>query len=155
MGNTAGVPWSHDEFQFSGARQTLLRSRKGGRSLLCKGGAAFPHFVAVQALTVAAVGGGFVELLARDLVERALHAAHRDRRVRRDDARKLLDVGIDELRRHRLVEIADAQRTADSLSSAVTKCRSLGAFRSWQADAAMSAAVGRADFEQSLSEVCF
>jgi hypothetical protein len=55
--------------------------REGGprlkprRSAHCKGGADFPHFVAVRILAVAAVGGGLVELVARDLVERALHAA--------------------------------------------------------------------------------
>ena len=38
-----------------------------------------------------------------------LHAAHRDQCVRRDDARKFLDAGVEELRRRRLVKIADAQ----------------------------------------------
>ena len=63
---------------------TPVTSPKGGgprlkprRSVLCKGGADFPHFVAVRVLAVAAVGGGFVELVARDLGERALHAARR------------------------------------------------------------------------------
>src|SRR5258708_13358830 len=59
----------------------VARASKPRRSILCKGGAAFPHFVTVQALAVAAVGGGFVELLlARDLVERALRLtlAHHD-----------------------------------------------------------------------------
>ena len=77
-----GVPRPH-EFLFRRAANAAAIPEgwprlKPRRSVLCKGGADFPHFVAVRVLAVAAVGGGFVELVARDLVERALHAARHE-----------------------------------------------------------------------------
>ena len=80
----------------------MARTSKLQRSLLCKGGAASLLFAAVQA--VAAVGGGFVELVARDLVEPASCRA-----IDAFEARKLLDGGVEELRGRGLLEIVNAQ----------------------------------------------
>jgi hypothetical protein len=61
----------------------VTRASKPPQSLPCKGGAAFPHFVAVQGSRRVAVGGGFVELVSRDLVERASCRASRSTRSTR------------------------------------------------------------------------
>lgn len=86
----------------------MTRASKPPRSLLCEGGAAFPHFVAVQALAVRRSAAASSSLL-RAISLNVLHAVHRDRCLRRDDARKFLDAGVEELRRRRLIEIADAR----------------------------------------------
>jgi hypothetical protein len=83
----------------------VTRASKPPRSLLCKGGAAFPHFVAVQALAVAAVGGGFVEPCACG---------------RRPQIRCLLMSGILARRRHQrcqgaVAEVLNAVYEADFL----------------------------------------
>jgi hypothetical protein len=71
-----GVPRPH-EFQFRRAANAAAIPKGWPAPQTAAVGADFPHFVAVRVLAVAAVGGGFVELVARDLVERALHAAPR------------------------------------------------------------------------------
>jgi hypothetical protein len=82
------------------------QNRRGRFS--ARGGATFPDVVAVQALAVRRSAAASSSLL-RAISLSVLHAAHRDQCVRRDDARKLLDAGVEELRWRRLVEIADAQ----------------------------------------------
>jgi hypothetical protein len=62
-------------------------------------------FVTVQALAVRRAAAASSSLL-RAISLSVLHATHR---VRRNDARKLLDAGVEELRWRRLVEIADAR----------------------------------------------
>jgi len=73
----------------------VTRASKPPRSLLCKGGATFPHFVAVQALAMRRSAAASSSLL-RAISLSVLHAAHRDQCIRRDEARKLLDAGVED-----------------------------------------------------------
>jgi hypothetical protein len=87
------VPRSH-EFQFPGARQTLLRSQKGGPRLKT---AAVASLQRRRCLPAAASCSFF------------LHAISLSVRFMPRTAIVAFDAGVEELRRRRLVEIADAQ----------------------------------------------
>src|ERR1700722_18243695 len=96
-------------------RDTNCAQLKPRRALLGEGLDAFLDLVAAHAVAVPLVGRRLIKLAARDLVDGALHAAHRDRRVTGQDAGEPVDLFVQRFDWHHRGEIADPQhfRRAD------------------------------------------
>src|SRR5260370_22994542 len=78
-----------------GEREKNLKFR---RTLFRKGLDAFLDLGAVHAVAMAAVGGFFIQPVAGEFVDRALHAAHRGRGVGGEHAGELVDLPVEPLR---------------------------------------------------------
>src|SRR6266446_1973362 len=79
------------------------------RAFFREGLDAFLDLGAPHAVAMAAVGGLLIQPVAGEFVDRALHAAHRGRRVAGENAGELIDLLVERLGRHHRCKIADPQ----------------------------------------------
>src|SRR6266480_2779742 len=83
--------------------------REFRRSLFRKRPDTFLDLGAAHAVAMAAVGGLLVQFAAGEFVDRALHAAHRNRRIAGEYRSKLVDFLIERFGWHHRGEITDPQ----------------------------------------------
>ena len=100
--------------EVSATRRRMARLRGAGgskfrRPFLRESPDTFLDLGRAHALDRAPVRSRLVQPSAGELVDRALHAAHRDRRVAGQDRRKAVDLLIERFKRHHCREVADAQ----------------------------------------------